>query len=347
MSLQHTTGVPRGPRLRGGLALTAVGALALSGLALGTVTSTAQTSGQTSSRTGTLAEPADTAVERFGRLATYPVHLNVPEGVDPLDETVAEISAVSEDGETVVYTDAAGKRIGFLDISDPSAPEGLGTLDLSELGDAEDEPTSVAVVGDHVLVVVNTSPSYTEPSGRVDVVDLGTRELVASHDLGGQPDSIAVSPSGEYAAIAMENERDEDALPDGAGDHADEGDLPQAPAGFVQVLELDGAPATWTPDPLLLPVEDLAGMDTPEDPDEFYDHQLVGLAVHDLEGVVIGEVTGLVHGGAQDLLAVRATDGRATLVPFVAALVPEVDLDGGRVVVADRPGLVAPLPDED
>ena len=62
---------------------------------------------------------------------------------------------------------------------------------------------------------------------------------------------------------------------------------------------------------------------------------------------MIGEVTGLVHGGAQDLLAVRATDGRATLVPFVAALVPEVDLDGGRVVVADRPGLVAPLPDED
>ncbi len=87
--------------------------------------------------------------------------------------------------------------------------------------------------------------------------------------------------------------------------------------------------------------------DTPEDPDEFYDHQLVGLAVHDLEGVVIGEVTGLVHGGAQDLLAVRATDGRATLVPFVSALVPEVDLPGGRVVVADRPGLVAPLPDED
>ena len=90
----------------------------------------------------------------------------------------------------------------------------------------------------------------------------------------------------------------------------------------------------------------LGAEDTPEDPDEFYDHQLVGLAVEDLEGTRIGEVTGVVH-GAQDLLAVRATDGRATLVPFVAALVPEVDLDGGRVVVADRPGLVAPLPDED
>ncbi|WP_340539416.1 ribosome maturation factor RimM [Nocardioides sp. GXZ039] len=84
--------------------------------------------------------------------------------------------------------------------------------------------------------------------------------------------------------------------------------------------------------------------EVPEDPEEFYDHQLVGLAVHDLDGTVIGEVTGVVH-GAQDLLAVKATDGRATLVPFVAVLVPEVDVAGGRVVVADRPGLVSPLPD--
>ena len=85
---------------------------------------------------------------------------------------------------------------------------------------------------------------------------------------------------------------------------------------------------------------------TPEDPDEYYDHQLVGLAVHDLEGVLLGEVTGLVHGGAQDLLQVRAVDGRPTLVPFVTALVPEVDLAGRRVVVADRPGLVTPLPED-
>lgn len=83
--------------------------------------------------------------------------------------------------------------------------------------------------------------------------------------------------------------------------------------------------------------------EVPEDPDEFYDHQLVGLAVEDTDGTHLGEVTGLVH-GAQDLLQVRATDGRDTLVPFVAALVPEVDVAGGRVVVADRPGLVAPLP---
>jgi 16S rRNA processing protein RimM len=85
---------------------------------------------------------------------------------------------------------------------------------------------------------------------------------------------------------------------------------------------------------------------TPEDPDEFYDHQLVGLAVHDLDGTPLGTVAGLVHGGAQDLLRIDTPDGREALVPFVKALVPEVDLAGRRVVVADRPGLVTPLPDD-
>lgn len=85
---------------------------------------------------------------------------------------------------------------------------------------------------------------------------------------------------------------------------------------------------------------------TPDDPEEYYDHQLVGLAAYDVDGAHLGEVTGVVHGGAQDLLAIRSLDGRDTLVPFVVALVPEVDVAGGRVVVADRPGLVAPLPED-
>lgn len=86
---------------------------------------------------------------------------------------------------------------------------------------------------------------------------------------------------------------------------------------------------------------------SPDDPDEYYDHQLIGLAAYDVSGAPLGEVTGLVHGGAQDLLTVRTPDGRDALVPFVKALVPEVDLAGRRVVIADRPGLVTPLPDED
>jgi 16S rRNA processing protein RimM len=84
----------------------------------------------------------------------------------------------------------------------------------------------------------------------------------------------------------------------------------------------------------------------PADPDEFYDHQLVGLTAYDVTGDRLGEVSGLVHGGAQDLLTVRTDDGRDALVPFVKELVPEVDLAERRVVVADRPGLVTPLPDD-
>jgi 16S rRNA processing protein RimM len=86
---------------------------------------------------------------------------------------------------------------------------------------------------------------------------------------------------------------------------------------------------------------------TPEDPDEFYDHQLIGLAAYDENGTHLGEVTALVHGGAQDLLTIRTPDRRDTLVPFVKALVPEVDLDAKKVVIADRPGLVTPLEDEE
>lgn len=84
---------------------------------------------------------------------------------------------------------------------------------------------------------------------------------------------------------------------------------------------------------------------SPDDPEEFYDHQLEGLAAYDLDGTHLGEIAGLVH-GAQDLLRVTTLDGREALVPFVAALVPEVDVPGGRVVIADRPGLVAPFPDD-
>jgi 16S rRNA processing protein RimM len=86
--------------------------------------------------------------------------------------------------------------------------------------------------------------------------------------------------------------------------------------------------------------------EAPDDPDEYYDHQLVGLDVVDLDGTPLGTVKALVHGSAQDLLTVRTPDGRDALVPFVTALVPEVDLVAGRVVVADRPGLVSPFPDE-
>ncbi len=78
----------------------------------------------------------------------------------------------------------------------------------------------------------------------------------------------------------------------------------------------------------------------PEDPEEYYDHQLVGLAVHDQDGTFLGTVGEVVHLPGQDLLAVRREDGRReALVPFVAEIVREVDPATG-VVVAPPPGLL-------
>lgn len=94
-------------------------------------------------------------------------------------------------------------------------------------------------------------------------------------------------------------------------------------------------------------LSDVEPGESPDDPEEFYDHQLVGLDVRTTDGDDVGRVEAVVHGPGQDLLVVATGDGEA-LVPFVSALVPEVDLRAGRVVVADRPGLLAPADhDED
>jgi 16S rRNA processing protein RimM len=78
----------------------------------------------------------------------------------------------------------------------------------------------------------------------------------------------------------------------------------------------------------------------PADPDEFYDHQLVGLAVVTTDGTSIGEVTEMLHLPGQDVVAVRRDVGREVLVPFVAEIVPEVDLAGRRIVVDLPEGLL-------
>lgn len=227
----------------------------------------------------------------FGRVATYPVYQNVPKDVDPKAETNAEISTVTADGNTLIYTDAAGKRIGFLDITDPSHPKGAGSYDLAQNGHADDQPTSVAAYGKYVLVVIDQSgQDFSHPAGRLDVLEAATRKKVASIDLKGQPDSIAISPDGKYSAIAIENQRDED-----AGD----GGLPQLPAGFVQVIDLAGSPSSWQAEPINftdkdgkpLPQIAKAGWDTPEDPEPEYvsinSNNQLAVTVQENNGVAI------------------------------------------------------------
>ena len=86
----------------------------------------------------------------------------------------------------------------------------------------------------------------------------------------------------------------------------------------------------------LVPVADLPEI---EEPDSFYDHQLVGLAVRLPDGTVVGEVAAVRH-EAQDLLVVRRPDATDALVPFVSAIVPTVDLDGGLLVLDPPEGLL-------
>ena len=275
--------------------------------------------------------------ERYHRLATYPVYLNRPTGTDPAAETAAEIGTASVDGNTVIYTDAAAKRIGFVDISDPLNPVGRGTVSLQDLGGADDRPTSITAVGEFVLVVVDgTGADRTNPSGRVDVIRVADRTRVRSIDLGGQPDSIALSPDGSFAAIAMENQRDEEtAPPDGA-----EGDLPQPPTGFVQLLTLAGGPAQWRTRRVDFDIEQAraAGLDTPQDLEPEYvsinARGQVAVTLQENNGIAIidgntGVVSSIFSAGTQTVEGVDThEDGTVDQSGSIAAVPREPDAIG-------------------
>jgi len=88
---------------------------------------------------------------------------------------------------------------------------------------------------------------------------------------------------------------------------------------------------------------DSSQLPAPPDPDEFRDHELIGLSVRTCAGDPVGVVTDVLHYG-QDLLVVRRADdsGGECLVPFVTAIVPEVDVRAGVVVINPPPGLLDP-----
>ena len=78
-----------------------------------------------------------------------------------------------------------------------------------------------------------------------------------------------------------------------------------------------------------------------QEEDAWYPYELAGLRAERPDGSLVGEVIGLEHLPAQDALVVRETGGERTLVPFVRAIVPVVDVAGGRVVVDAPAGLFA------
>ncbi len=79
---------------------------------------------------------------------------------------------------------------------------------------------------------------------------------------------------------------------------------------------------------------------TSDDPDEFHDTQLVGLTATLVDGSPLGTVSEVLHLPQGDVLAIHREAATEVLVPFVAAMVPVVDLAGGRVVIDPPEGLL-------
>ena len=226
----------------------------------------------------------------------------------------------------------------------------LGKIDLPG------EPTSVDVLDPFLaLVAVNTSESLTNPSGKLVVIRILSREIVAEIELGGQPDSIKISPDRRYAAIAIENERSEEIcvggtengaeVPEDDDDAADAceigggvvGGLPQVefgnPPGFLAIVDLNSRnPADWT-----LRNVDLTGLASyaPEDPEpEFVDINWWNEAAVSLQEnnhiVVVdlptGEVLYEFDAGTVDLDQIDATeDGSIVLAESLTGVPREPD----------------------
>jgi hypothetical protein len=244
----------------------------------------------------------------FNRTATFAVCQQTGASCETDVATSPEIVAASEDGMTLVYSNSPKGEIGFVNITDVKAPKALGTLAMGG------EPTSVTVLGANALVAVNTSADFVNPSGKLVVVDIASRKLIAEITLPGQPDSIARSKDGKYLAIVIENERDE---------AVNKGALPQLPAGNLVIVDVAGAPATWKTRTVSL--TGLEGMLYPTDPEpEYVDINDDNIAVVTLQennhialvDLASGKVTRHFSAGSVDLKQVDLTDEKPHLINF-------------------------------
>ncbi len=277
---------------------------------------------------------AASAEPMFNRIATFSVPLNLPAARDPKTKSVAEIIAANEAGTLLAYTDGEQKGVGLIDITDAAAPKPAGFVP------AGGETTSLVILGQRVFVAVVTSgDDFKQPAGHLATIDLATKQVVATCDLGGQPDSITLSKDKSRLVIVIENERDE---------KLDKGALPQLPAGNLTLIGVKDGQA----DCASRQVVDLTGLAAvePTDPEpEFVDVNAEGLAVVTLQEnnhIVLvdsktGKVTGHFSAGSVDLKGIDKTrDGRINPVEELKGLAREPDsvrwLDNDRFVTANE-----------
>jgi hypothetical protein len=269
----------------------------------------------------------------FNRIASFAVADNLPADADKKSVTSAEIITASEDGNLLVYSDSPLKAIGFIDITDPRAPKAGGILSF------EGEPTSVAIAGAKALVAVNTRESFVKPSGFLATVDLATKTMDAACDLGGQPDSVAINKDKTLAAIAIENERDED---------VNDGQIPQLPAGDLVIVSLkDGAPDCASIKHVTLTgLADVAGDDPEPEFVAFNSQDEIALTLQENNHIIIIDgTTGVVKthfsAGTTNLSGVDAKrDGALAFTGELKDVKREPDavkwLDDNRLVVANE-----------
>lgn len=269
----------------------------------------------------------------FNRIASFAVADNLPADADKKSVTSAEIITASEDGNLLVYSDSPLKAIGFIDITDPRAPKAGGILSF------EGEPTSVAIAGAKALVAVNTRESFVKPSGFLATVDLATKTMDAACDLGGQPDSVAINKDKTLAAIAIENERDED---------VNDGQIPQLPAGDLVIVSLkDGAPDCASITHVTLTgLADVAGDDPEPEFVAFNSQDEIALTLQENNHIIIIDgTTGVVKthfsAGTTNLSGVDAKrDGALAFTGELKDVKREPDavkwLDDNRLVIANE-----------
>ena len=243
-----------------------------------------------------------TAEMNSNRISSFATFAN---NQDASAESSAEIISASGDGMTLVYSDSPLGVIGLIDITNPTAPVAKGNIDVGG------EPTSVSVLGNIAMTGVNTSESYTAPSGMLKAFDLTTMEEIAACDLGGQPDSTAIAPDGSFIAVAIENERDED---------LGEGGLGQMPGGYVVTIGVEnGVPACDTM--VQIDVNGLADIGTDDPEPEFVDVNDAGeivLTMQENNHIVImtqkGEILNHFSAGSADLTEIDVMDERGALL---------------------------------
>lgn len=87
-------------------------------------------------------------------------------------------------------------------------------------------------------------------------------------------------------------------------------------------------------------ISEIDPQELPEDEDEYYDHQLMDLDIVTKDGIEVGRITEISHLPSQDLFIVERPDGSEVMIPFVEAIVTEIDLEEQRAIIDPPPGLI-------